>query len=190
MTEKTMRISKNPEERKQEIIDTAMQMFYEKGYEKTTIRDIAKAINVVPGLCYRYFSSKQEMYDCIVSQYVSNLCNPLIKILKDAENIDVLLKNSSQLLVIREGKEKYHDFFHKKGNENFHKLLNMNVCEYMLPYVQEFCEKMNNKGLTDIKDTKSYSQFMLYGQIGIISDNETSPDQKAEIIKKIIMLSL
>lgn len=29
-----MRITKEPEERKQEILDTAMRLFYEKGYEK------------------------------------------------------------------------------------------------------------------------------------------------------------
>lgn len=37
-----MRISKEPEERKQEILETAMQLFAEKGYEKTSISDIAK----------------------------------------------------------------------------------------------------------------------------------------------------
>ena len=42
-----MRITKEPEERKQEILDTAMQLFYEKGYEKTSITDIAKAIGIV-----------------------------------------------------------------------------------------------------------------------------------------------
>ena len=45
-----MRITKEPEERKQEILDTAMRIFYEKGYEKTSIADIAKAIGVTQGL--------------------------------------------------------------------------------------------------------------------------------------------
>ena len=36
-----MRIVKEPEERKQEILETAMRLFYEKGYEKTSIADIA-----------------------------------------------------------------------------------------------------------------------------------------------------
>ena len=57
------RITKAPEERRQEIIDTAMKVFYEKGYEKTSISDIAKEMNVAQGLCYRYFSSKEELFD-------------------------------------------------------------------------------------------------------------------------------
>ena len=39
-----MRITKEPEVRKQEILDTALKLFGEKGYEKTSIADIAKAI--------------------------------------------------------------------------------------------------------------------------------------------------
>lgn len=54
-----MRVTKEPEVRKQEILDTALKLFGENGYEKTSITDIAKAIGVAQGLCYRYFPSKE-----------------------------------------------------------------------------------------------------------------------------------
>ena len=57
-----MRIVKEPEERKREILETAMRLFYEKGYEKTSITDIAKAIGIAQGLCYRYFPSKESLF--------------------------------------------------------------------------------------------------------------------------------
>ena len=41
-----MRVTKEPEVRKQEILDTALKLFGENGYEKTSITDIAKAIGV------------------------------------------------------------------------------------------------------------------------------------------------
>ena len=53
-----MRVTKEPEARKQEILDTALKLFGENGYEKTSITDIAKAIGVAQGLCYRYFPSE------------------------------------------------------------------------------------------------------------------------------------
>ena len=43
-----MRISKEPEARKQEILETAMKLFAEKGYEKTSISDIAKEMTTFP----------------------------------------------------------------------------------------------------------------------------------------------
>ena len=70
-----MRITKEPEERKQEILDTAMRIFYEKGYEKTSITDIARAIGVAQGLCYRYFPSKEALFDSAIDQYAEELVN-------------------------------------------------------------------------------------------------------------------
>jgi AcrR family transcriptional regulator len=57
-----VRISKEPEQRRQEIVETAFELFSEKGYEDTTIQDIAQKMNVSPGLCYRYFKSKTEIF--------------------------------------------------------------------------------------------------------------------------------
>ena len=68
-----MRITKEPEERKQEIFDAALKLFGEKGYEKTTIADIAKAIGVAQGLCYRYFPSKEVLFDSAIDQYADIL---------------------------------------------------------------------------------------------------------------------
>ncbi|MGN1167575.1 MAG: TetR/AcrR family transcriptional regulator, partial [Lachnospiraceae bacterium] len=58
-----MRTVKEPDVRKQEILDGAIRVFARKGYDKTTIADIAKALNISQGLCYRYYSSKEEIYD-------------------------------------------------------------------------------------------------------------------------------
>ena len=61
-----MRISKEPEVRRQEIIDTAMRVFSEQGYEATTMKDIAREMKVASGLCYHYFPNKQELYETAV----------------------------------------------------------------------------------------------------------------------------
>ena len=68
MAKDKIRVSKPPEERRQEIMDTAMRVFAEKGYEQTTMRDIASAVGVVPGLCYRYFESQKVLIEQAVRQ--------------------------------------------------------------------------------------------------------------------------
>ena len=80
-----MRISKEPAERKQEIIDTAMRLFYEKGYEKTSISDIAKAMNVAQGLFYRYFPSKEVLFDTAVEQYAQLQADQMTAFLKTSQ---------------------------------------------------------------------------------------------------------
>lgn len=46
---------------RQRILDTALSLFASKGYEKTTMRDIAAAADCSLGLTYRYFASKDEL---------------------------------------------------------------------------------------------------------------------------------
>lgn len=46
---------------RQRIIDTAWHLFATKGYEQTTMRDIAAAAGCSLGLTYRYFASKEDL---------------------------------------------------------------------------------------------------------------------------------
>ncbi|MDX5423566.1 MAG: TetR/AcrR family transcriptional regulator [Hymenobacteraceae bacterium] len=43
------------------LVDTALQLFSEKGYDRTSIRHIAQEAGVSLGLLYNYFKSKEEL---------------------------------------------------------------------------------------------------------------------------------
>ncbi len=46
---------------KQKIFEVSLQLFTQKGYGSTTIRDIAKAADISVGLLFHYFSNKQAL---------------------------------------------------------------------------------------------------------------------------------
>ena len=46
---------------RQRIIDTALHLFAAKGYDQTTMRDIAAEAGCSLGLTYRYFASKEDL---------------------------------------------------------------------------------------------------------------------------------
>src|SRR5687767_7099168 len=58
---------------KNRLYVTALELIAARGYEKTTLRDIASAAGVSVGLLYRYFPSKQAiviaLYDELSAQY-------------------------------------------------------------------------------------------------------------------------
>ena len=60
-------------EARDRLYATAMQLIAARGYEATTLRDIAKEAGVSVGLLYRYFPSKQAvvlaLYDDLSSDY-------------------------------------------------------------------------------------------------------------------------
>ena len=95
-----MRVTKEPEVRKQEILDTALKLFGENGYEKTSITDIAKAIGVAQGLCYRYFPSKEALFDSAIEQYADVLVEQFAGAKKDDHKICLpLWKNGTQNII-------------------------------------------------------------------------------------------
>lgn len=78
-----MRVSKASEERRQEILDAAMRVFYEKGYEKTSISDIALKLGVAQGLIYRYFKSKEALFDGALENYAGRLAEQMGEAIRD-----------------------------------------------------------------------------------------------------------
>ena len=54
------------EGRRGEILDAALAVFAEKGYEGGTMRDIATRVGVTEPALYRYFSGKQELFGTLL----------------------------------------------------------------------------------------------------------------------------
>ncbi len=61
--------NKYPEETVQIILDAALKMFLEKGYEQTTILDIVNEMGgLTRGAFYHHFKSKEEVLDALSTQ--------------------------------------------------------------------------------------------------------------------------
>ncbi len=59
MTTEQPNLTPKAQETRQRIFDTAVKLFMEKGYEATTMREIAAEAGCSLGLAYRYFESKE-----------------------------------------------------------------------------------------------------------------------------------
>ncbi len=51
-----------PLERRRLILDAAARLFSAEGYDRTSIRDIARNVGLLPGSVYHYFPSKRELF--------------------------------------------------------------------------------------------------------------------------------
>jgi AcrR family transcriptional regulator len=65
-----MRVVKEPEERKKEILDAAEKLFAERGYEAATVNDILDAVKIAKGTFYYYFKSKEEVLDALIERRI------------------------------------------------------------------------------------------------------------------------
>ena len=63
-----VRVVKEHDERKNEIIDTAARIFGQKGYDKSSVNDILNTIGIAKGTFYHYFKSKEEVLDAVIGK--------------------------------------------------------------------------------------------------------------------------
>jgi AcrR family transcriptional regulator len=61
---------KGSQERKQEIVDKALEMFLERGYHGLSVAQLAKETKIAKGLMYYYFESKEAL----LSDVIAHLC--------------------------------------------------------------------------------------------------------------------
>ncbi len=64
------RIADGPtsEQRREQILDAAMTVFSENGYDAATIKEITDLVGVTPPLLYSYFPSKRELLAAVVAE--------------------------------------------------------------------------------------------------------------------------
>lgn len=60
------RREREKQKRRETIINAAKELFYEKGFQLTTMEDIAAAAELSKGTLYLYFGSKDELYITII----------------------------------------------------------------------------------------------------------------------------
>ncbi len=63
-----MRIVKEHEERKTQIVEISERFFMEKGYENCSVSDIVKAAGIAKGTFFYYFPEKEDVLDEIISR--------------------------------------------------------------------------------------------------------------------------
>ena len=61
------------EERRSAILDSALEVFAERGYHPTSIDDIARAAGISKALIYEHFASKQQLHADLIEVHAGEL---------------------------------------------------------------------------------------------------------------------
>jgi len=185
------RISKEPEVRKQEILEAAVALFSEKGYEKTSMADIANKVGVAQGLCYRYFPSKEILFDHSLQEYAQKTADKMIAVLYDETlTLAQKLEQFSSHKEYESEDDAYYNMYHNEQSRRIHDQLSLRICEIMVPVVAEVLKTTNEKGETHIADYETVASFCVFGQLGILLDSKIPADEKNKRIKTFLKMLL
>jgi len=59
--------------KKKEILEVALEIFSKKGYENTSLEEIAQKVEITKPAIYYHFKNKNELYNQIFIEYFKNL---------------------------------------------------------------------------------------------------------------------
>ena len=175
------RITKAVEERKQEIVDTARELFIKNGFDKTQMADISKKMNVAQGLVYHYFKSKTEIYYAVIDSIVEEKTQIAKKVLVDMKG--------SALDKIKALTASHQPFDDNEGLIN--RLVNdPAIIEYtrrkmstsFIPLLLSLIEQGNADGSYSCKYPKETALFILQGMAGIAAELSSSPQEREKTI--------
>ncbi len=164
-----MRIQKDTEERRQELLQTAKRLFIAKGYHATTIKDIVTELNIAHGLFYYYFNSKEHIFEALAEksantvvanirsmiqspmapqEKIFNMFGPFIQIAKDEKSLFNLIPTVDS------------DLFHAKVYSC--------AVEQLIPLVAKIVEEGNASGDFHCTSPMESTQILLRGIFALL----------------------
>lgn len=78
-----MRVVKEAEERRNEILDAADELFGRKGFDATSTNDILEKVGIARGTLYYHFKSKEDIMDALIERYSVRLLGAAQEIAAD-----------------------------------------------------------------------------------------------------------
>ena len=70
------------------IIEAAAKVFYENGFEATSVKMITQEADIVTGSFYHFFPSKEVLFETVIEEFLADYRDRVVSILED-EELDV-----------------------------------------------------------------------------------------------------
>ncbi|WP_439499744.1 TetR/AcrR family transcriptional regulator [Bosea sp. (in: a-proteobacteria)] len=164
------RVVKHPEDRRGELLDCAQALFFERGYEGTTIADIIAKAGVSKGGFYHHYASKEELLEALAARLAQAAVVRVQDILDD-DGLDALTRLNAFLARSRQMKledapklRAAFDVLFRPENIVLYHRVNAASITVMLPVLTRIIAQGKAEGAFDVPDAEAAAEIVL--QIG------------------------
>lgn len=175
-----MRIVKPAEERKNEILDVAEQLFAEKGFDNASTNDIINRIGIARGTLYHHFGSKEEILDALVERMSRQGIARARTIIAD-KSCPLMERISGAIIALNiesgAGPEVFEQI-HKPQNALLHQKMQESLISGVVPLFSELIKEGNEEGTfhSDYPD-EAAEMIILYSNIAFDELAGLTPEQ-------------
>lgn len=189
------RLIKEPELRKNEIISVAQALFYQYGYDNTSIKMVIEALQISKGAFYHYFKSKEELLDQLAEKFTAGIVEKLNKIL-ERKDLNAIQKLNEVYLQGSIYKAERFDFIltlikaiYSEKNLKLRHKFDQKTMFYSLPLMTAIIEQGKNEGLFQVENPEITAHHILLFGTAIGSHNAAllmQLDRNPEKIKEVM----
>ena len=175
-----MRVVKTAEERKNEILDVAEQLFAEKGFDNASTNDIINKIGIARGTLYHHFASKEEILDAMVERMTRQSISRAAAVIAD-KSVPLLERLSAAVISLSlnsgAGAEVFEQI-HRPQNALLHQKMQERLMSGVVPLIAKLVEEGNADGTFDSPyPDEAAEMIMTYANIAFDALADTTPEQ-------------
>ncbi len=194
------RLIKDAEERRLELIETAGRLFYEIGYDQTSVQAITDSVGVAKGTFYHYFDSKEDLLRQLTDAAADEICTALQHRMETVHE-SALEEARSMLSFILAFKTEnrrlmmaYAKVFYRDENILLRHSLERSYAERLVPIFAHVIEQGVREGVFDVEDPTETAEvilFLMYGGLGerigpMLNAVDEHPEYLDVILKKVL----
>lgn len=177
--------------RKEEIAAKALELFFANGYEAASIRMIMNSVNCSVGLFYRYFESKDEVFEAAIKTFFKNYETEMQEIVDNEKKSpqDTLTKYIEYIEVATQD---FRDQYLHKLHWSILGAIREYTLRIMRKFVLQIIEFYSERGIIQsqsrsLEVTANFVALSVGGSI-LYQDKATYLKQKSDILKAIELL--
>ena len=176
-----MRIIKEPEVRKNEILDVAEELFATKGFDGTSTNEILEKAGIARGTLYYHFKSKEDILDGVINRMIDQMTEKASKIVAN-KKVPVLERLTAVILAFNSDTElgsEVMEQIHKPQNALMHQKMQTRLLNSIVPILEDLLDEGKEQGIfhTEYK-TEAIEMIILYANTMFDDLVEQSPEQK------------
>lgn len=136
------------ENTKQKILDTALRLFSDRGYDSVTVDDIAKEVGIKAPSLYNHYSGKRAIFDAIVESTAARYASDTDKIdihVEDSANDSDMFKQIDENFLFKKVKSIFEYSLHDETIRNFRKMMTIEQfrsSEFGAMYSERFVDRL------------------------------------------------
>lgn len=167
-----MRIVKEAQERKNEILDVAGRLFAAKGFDNTSTNDILEEVGIARGTLYYHFKSKEDILDAMIDRMIGQTL-VRARMLADQKEIPVLKRLTMMIQALQISDscgDEIMEQIHKPQNALMHQKIQEKLLAEINPLLTGLVEEGIAQGICQT-DYPAETVEMTFLYVNVVFDN-------------------